>query len=305
MFSSKTAMFLYAQSPVHMGAGVAVGGIVDNPIQREAHTGYPYFAASGIKGAIRQHLTEQWQGKEPELINRIFGPDTEASDHAGALSFSDASLVAFPVQCMKNSFVYVTSPTLLAKLQRSLATIGINEDWMIEHPENGQAISVNPGLKVKNRILLDTYDYDAKMSENLKSVADWLSENAIPQDASHQFFREKIANDLVLIPDEDFSFFVQNATSVEAHVKINDKTGTAQEGALFYTENLPPESILLSTVMTSHERFSKKNKPDEPKQASIILGLVSKELEGATIQMGGDATTGRGLISVTFTGEQS
>ena len=34
------AVFLYAVSPVHMGAGQAVD-IIDNPIQRERHTEHP------------------------------------------------------------------------------------------------------------------------------------------------------------------------------------------------------------------------------------------------------------------------
>jgi CRISPR-associated protein Cmr4 len=37
MFEQKAAVFLYAVSPVHMGAGQAIG-VIDNPIQRERHT---------------------------------------------------------------------------------------------------------------------------------------------------------------------------------------------------------------------------------------------------------------------------
>lgn len=38
MFEKHAAIFLYAVSPVHLGTGQAIGGI-DNPIQRERHTG--------------------------------------------------------------------------------------------------------------------------------------------------------------------------------------------------------------------------------------------------------------------------
>jgi CRISPR-associated protein Cmr4 len=51
MFEKKAAVFLYAVSPVHMGAGQAIG-VIDNPIQRERHTNHPCFAGSGIKGAV-------------------------------------------------------------------------------------------------------------------------------------------------------------------------------------------------------------------------------------------------------------
>ena len=37
MFEKRAAVFLYALSPVHMGAGSAIG-VIDNPIQRERHT---------------------------------------------------------------------------------------------------------------------------------------------------------------------------------------------------------------------------------------------------------------------------
>jgi len=52
MFEKHAAMFLYAVSPVHLGAGSSVG-VIDNPIQRARHTGHPCFAGSGIKGAVR------------------------------------------------------------------------------------------------------------------------------------------------------------------------------------------------------------------------------------------------------------
>lgn len=52
MFEKKVPIFIYCVSPVHMGAGAAIG-VIDNPIQRERHTEYPMIAGSGLKGAIR------------------------------------------------------------------------------------------------------------------------------------------------------------------------------------------------------------------------------------------------------------
>jgi len=49
MFEKRAIVFLYAASPVHLGSGSAVR-VIDNPIQRERHTGHPCFAGSGIKG---------------------------------------------------------------------------------------------------------------------------------------------------------------------------------------------------------------------------------------------------------------
>ena len=103
MFEATRLVFYYAVSPVHMGAGSAIGAI-DSPIQREVHTKHPMFAGSGLKGALRHHFNRAWPRAEGDdrkpnsLINRIFGPDTSASDFAGALSLSDAQLVAMARQ---------------------------------------------------------------------------------------------------------------------------------------------------------------------------------------------------------------
>ena len=96
MFEKRAAVFLYALSPVHMGAGSAIG-VIDNPIQRERHTNHPCFAGSGIKGAVLHGF--ETLGGDPKLIDPLFGPGSEGERgalHAGAVSFGDAQLV---VQC--------------------------------------------------------------------------------------------------------------------------------------------------------------------------------------------------------------
>jgi CRISPR-associated protein Cmr4 len=40
MFEAQQLVFYSCVSPVHMGAGQAIG-VIDNPIQREVHTGHP------------------------------------------------------------------------------------------------------------------------------------------------------------------------------------------------------------------------------------------------------------------------
>jgi len=100
MFEKRAVMFLYAVSPVHMGAGTAIG-LIDNPIQREVHTRHPCFAGSGIKGAVRHGWTALC-GNRGEITD-LFGPETEQSSlHAGAVSFGDAQLVALE-ESLKNS----------------------------------------------------------------------------------------------------------------------------------------------------------------------------------------------------------
>lgn len=303
MFQASRAVFFYCVSPVHMGAGSAVG-VIDNPIQREKHSDHPMFAGSGLKGALRHSFVTL--GGDVKLIDRLFGPDTKASDHAGAFSFGDAQLVVFPVRSLRGGFVYATCPYALARLHRLLTLTAKAPDWAVpEAPKSGEGCTViNDGeLLADNALHLEVFQFTQNESakDALQKVAQWLADMCLPKCASHDFFRKKLKNDLVLLSDEDFKYFVQNATTVEAHVRIEETTGTAKDGGLFYTENLPPESLLVAPLMASAERTPEKRRNGETVlDAGAVLGEITSVLakKSGLMQVGGDATTGRGLVVV-------
>jgi CRISPR-associated protein Cmr4 len=299
MYTAQQALFFYAISPVHMGAGTALG-LIDNPIQREKHTDHPVMAGSGVKGAIRHHFYAQLKGTTEETtLARYFGPDTNASDYAGAVSFSDAQLVAFPVRSSKAGFVYATSPLALARAQRLLMAANISVNWKINSLKTGECEYINAELLSSGKVQVDAFELTAKPSESLKAIAEDLAEKIFPANVAYDFFKNKFKADLVLMSDDDFGYFVKNATLVEPHVKINNETGTAQDGGLFYTENLPPESILMGVLMASDER----SKGDNKTSAIDIVKFVADGLSGKLLQIGGDATTGRGQVIVNAVGE--
>lgn len=314
MFQETRALFIYCLSPVHMGAGTAIG-MIDNPIQRERHTEYPTMAGSGLKGAARHHVIAS--GGDRSLVDRIFGPEVHASDHAGAISFADAQLVAFPVRSLRRAFVYATSPTALARTRRALALAGHDLAWTIgDDPGSNRCRVADGQILTDNGLTLEAFKFEATIDAWLGEIAGWLAKHALPQtaeDDEFRFFRDKLGRDLVLLSDEDFAFFVRNSTVVEPHVRIRDATGTADEGGLFYTENLPPESLLLTLLFASEERRrdtqGKQGRDDAeppPKKltAREVIDLVLRgdsdrkwsRLDGALMQVGGDATTGRGQV---------
>ena len=322
MFEEKRLMFLYCVSPVHMGAGQALG-VVDNPIQRERHTGHPVFAGSGIKGALRDQfeaLVERNENtKGNNLTNRIFGPsgeDENASGHAGCVAFTDAQLVLFPVRSLRESFVYATCPTALGRLRRMAEVAGEEIGWKIPAaPGDDLCLTVeNSGLTVKAKldgrdvdtVILETFQFAVSLDRNggaeVKKIADWLAAKAIPEDTSYQYFRDKLAKHLVVLSDTRFSHFVENATIVEPHVRISDESGTADDGGLFYTENVPPEALLVSLVMTSQERVKRGESSKDRLTAQQAMSKVEGAISGEVVQLGGDATSGRGLVAVTFAG---
>ncbi len=316
MFEASQLVFYYAVSPVHMGAGSAIGAI-DSPIQREVHTQHPMFAGSGLKGALRHHFNRAWPRAEGDdrkansLINRIFGPDTSASDFAGALSLSDAQLVALPVRSLKGGFAYVTSPLALARLHRLATQAGIAVDWSVPTVSQNKALSASVSLlldKTKQQINSEAFEFPAELDEKLKAIAQWIATHALGG-SGNSFFADKFKADLVLLNDTDFAHFVRHAMVVEPHVRIDDESGTADDGGLFYVENLPPETLMVGLAQASIERF-KKGQPHRrfkcPAQCTggagarclPVPGRRLPGIGGKLLQIGGDATTGRGLVMV-------
>lgn len=297
MFEKKSALFLYAISPVHMGAGQAVD-VIDNPIQRERHTGHPCFAGSGIKGAVRHSFKAL--GGDETLITRLLGPDAGSSDlHAGAVSFSDAQLVALPVRSLKGGYIYATCPQALSRAQRLLSLTGTTTNWPALSVQEGQCLLANPALLSGDKLHLEAFEYAAKVSEELAILAEDLSGKVLPASAEYSFFRDKLKSDLVVLSDTDFAYFARNAMLVEPHVRIDPETGTAKDGGLFYTENLPPESILIASLLAGQTRTGKK---EDALDAEEVMHTMTRLLDGKLLQVGGDATTGRGLVVANLVG---
>ncbi len=309
MFTEKRLMLLYAITPVHMGSGTALG-LVDNPIQREVHTGHPVFAGSGIKGAFRHMARIRWTneqgGENKARIEAVFGPETDASERAGAVSFTDAQLIVFPVRSLKAGYAYATCPTALARLFRmaEVAGVPLPEDCTLPPVAEEEAFVASEELLVKEgeqdgALVLEVYRFQGRVDPVLQGIARWLAEKALPEGTAHGFFRDKLARDLVLLSDTQYAFFARNSTSVEPHVRINDATGTADDGGLFFTENLPPESVLVGLVMASDER-QKRGSSGNRLTASQVIEHITGTFGDRIVQMGGDATTGRGQVLVRF-----
>jgi CRISPR-associated protein Cmr4 len=292
MYEKHAAVFLYAVSPVHLGAGQAVG-VIDNPIQRERHTGHPCFAGSGIKGAVRHGF--EALGGDTAMIAQLFGPDAGAGDlHAGAVSFGDAQLVVLPVRSLKGGYVYATCPQALSRTQRLLRLMGISVSWpTLPEVIDGKCLLANPALMSGNKLHLEAFEYKVQVSQELLTISTDLACKALPDSNAYDFFREKLKTDMVVLSDTDFSYFAQNAMLVEPHVCIDPETGTAKGTGLFYTENLPPESLLVAPMLASQTRTGRKEDQDSAEGVMIKIKTV---INGRMLQIGGNATTGRGLV---------
>ena len=312
MFKQAKPLFLIVETPLHAGSGSDLG-IIDLPIQREKHTGYPKIEASGLKGSIREIFDSQ-EGINSSEIELVFGPE-RGDLHAGALGFTDARLLLFPVKSVKGVFAWVTCPSVLKRFQDDLSICQPEIHFVDPLPENN-TVTNNSGLRVKDdKIVLEEYTFTVKSCDNCDAVAKWIAKKVLPPDPNYNYWRDKMEQDIVVLSDDDFRDFVTLSTEVIARTKIDSKTGTVARGALWYEEYLPTDSILYSLALTTplflrvddvkDEEQKKgifyagqgpnKNLSEAKSEAKKVMEFVEKNLP-SIIQIGGDATVGKGIV---------
>jgi CRISPR-associated protein Cmr4 len=294
MFDRAAILFLYTETPLHAGSGTSLG-IVDLPIQRERTTGYPMIQASGLKGCLRDAVN----GDAPKL-KLVFGPDTgrgeEPSEHAGALSVGDARILLFPVRSLIGVFAWVTCPNVLARFKREAEMTGLSMSWNLIGPkDDGTALVADGSILIANgKVVLEEFAFTAQTHSEVKAIADWLKQNALPAGSEYDYWQDTLEKRLVILPENAFRDFVQLSTEVIARVRIDDTKKTVERGALWTEEHLPSETLLYATLFASKPRV--QNPPSDLQDAAAVLNFVKNAVDGKRLQLGGDATVGRGIV---------
>lgn len=306
MFNLAKPFFLRVITPMHVGSGSDLG-IIDLPIQRERHTGYPKIESSGLKGCIREAFEENKSKMKKNdinidgIIDELFGPEDAGNNaHAGALGFTDARILLFPVKSMKGVYALVTCPSVIEKFFEEAGLCGNNYQFKLK---NGKKENYNPQkntvandghLLINNKIILEEYLFDVKKDGNTEELAKWLVDYT---------GIDEIEEKLVILPNDDFRDFVTISTEVNTRTKINPETGTVQQGALFTEEFLPAETVLYSLALAT--KVFKKNRNENnininkynngKEEEKKVMKFFTDNLPGH-LQIGGDATLGKGIV---------
>lgn len=354
MYKYTKPLFLITETPLHAGAGEGLG-VVDLPIQRERHTQFPKIESSSLKGALREsfesgylHNSDRLKETFPEIdekgykdaVHLAFGPDAPDRDsHAGALGFSDARLLLFPVKSMREVFAWITCPKVLRQFERDMKLVESFKDFEIEgipsqgEIEENECYMFGDSLLVGGRyVILEEYTFEAKRNSENEIIKDkiqvsfkldaayednpkeqrslfgkFLSETILKYSA---LWSEKMKTDIIILSDNDFADFVNLSTEVITRNRIDNDTGTVKSGALWNEEYLPAESILYSLVFASDIFLEKKKKEGSifvqqkngngyEDEGELVHHFFEKGLD-PVIQIGGNATLGKGITSTCF-----
>lgn len=254
---------LRAETAIHAGTGQN-NGVIDMPIQREKHTGYPCVFGSAVKGAFRAHAEVRYQGDIN--IHQVFG-SADNEGNASNVSMTDARLLLLPVRSLTGHFKLVTCPNILHRLKRDMQMMGQTADWAVPKVELQQVMGAGSG-----EIFLEEFKFTSQ-----SGLADDLV------NALESFGVENLKDQLLMMHNDDFAWFARNATAVDAHIAINSETKTVKNGALWYEETLPSDALLYTMLM------------GKDAHVDSVLGMFSDK---KFIQIGGNETVGMGWCKV-------
>jgi len=270
-----------------------------------------------------------------EAIALTFGPEEAGGDgHAGALGFSDARLLLFPVKSMKGVFAWITCPKVLQQFYRdmslteykdhgaiidALAVLPLSTPQKCDDDDTGEGCSLFLQPE-SDKIVLEEYTFPISYNKDnaeLSSLLSFLAQQLFPVPESgqtdiYEYWRKKLKNDVVVLTNEDFTDFVNLSTEVITRTKIDSETGTVAQGQLFTEEYLPAESIMYSLVLASP--IFKENDTDKgifnlstyipsfeecESEESRVMKFFETVLPDV-VQIGANATLGKGLVRTRF-----
>jgi CRISPR-associated protein Cmr4 len=291
----KRNLLIFTRTPLHVGAGASVGAI-DQPIQRERHTGFPIIPGSSLKGCFADHWNDSLEtdssGKKTRGAQSnaawLFGAEDAKTACAGALSFSEARLLAFPIRSAKGGYAWITCPLLLHRASRD----GVLPTELLEslrEPKDEDALFRldGPLPLPSKKLVLEEYCF-SHVQDPPQGLAEQLA--GLIEDTLWKSVKDR----LVIVSNGTLSHFVTTTCEVAQHVRISDTTGTAEEGGLFNQENVPADTLFYAAIQVAAGRgFHRNASCDDAAQ------LLHAKIDSTRVfQFGGDASTGLGFCSV-------
>lgn len=292
---SNVLLGLLAETSIHPGAGRDLG-VIDLPVAREAATDYPVLVGSGVKGAFRDTARMQWPAPPPNNpddaaqqddsaeVKRLFGKQEEA----GQILFSDARLLLLPVRSLSGQYRWITCPHIIERLQRDIQRI---------HPNQQPAQTVNippagnntPAGNDNRAALAQVAEQEGRPTLFLEEwqftvtgpIPAWIT-NLIKPLIKHEATRNRLASQLVVLSNDDFSWFARYGLSVQARNVLDPQKKTSNN--LWYEETLPPDTLMYTMLQ---ERI-----PGAMTTLNTMLGAHPY------LQLGGNETVGQGWFSV-------
>ena len=279
---------IYARTidPVHIGAGGYRLGRVDNTIVRDPATDVPKIPGTSIAGVVRAFAEivkkedEKRSDADKKLkdvnIEDVFGTENKK----GILRFYDGQIIFFPVSSIQGT-VWITTKELI-------------EYWFGEvKDKNGNKIKIPDEVKDEAYAIKEI---DANKPLNLG----WLlleAKNKKVENGKEVVLPSEIdkwVKRIVVVSDKLFSHIVNDNLEVRTSVRIDTKTGTSAEGALFTYEAIPRGTVLGFEIGVDEAMAKQRGMKDN--DVNNIISTASPYIKNLGI--GGMGTRGFGRLEM-------
>ncbi|MRI86358.1 type III-B CRISPR module RAMP protein Cmr4 [Aerococcaceae bacterium WS4759] len=287
----KELNFLRCLSPLHAGSGSAIG-IVDLPIQRESHTGFPKIESSSLKGAIRSNAYHQKTANSHDTYLKVFGNEAADNDlnQSGCLTVSEARILAFPVKSLNKIFTFITCPMVLNRLLQEQEAF-FSQDYRFKFEQvavKGKALVSDAKILMNgSNIVLEEYVIESEVNSNVVQIATIL-DKALNLGG---YLKERF----VVVSDDYFKQFVEYSTDINTRIRIDYDTGVVKDKALFYEENVPAETIFYSFLTYHDSKEASEGVLELQLTSTAVKDYVDQHID-KVFQVGGNSSIGRGLI---------
>ncbi len=279
-------MYFWCESEFFPG-GEREAGPIDLTVQRNSK-GIPYVRGSSVKGAIRSFY-EVLKGEDE--ANVVFG----STDKAGCVVIGNAEILAFPVKADRDLFLYVTSPSQISAYAREADRalgLSVEENWNVSGEEAASA-----SLDGEVELMDGRYTLKLRREEKAERLAKNLVDTAVPKvdgapAPGYGYLKSKLEK-LVVVEDGVFRELVNNGLVVVLRIALERSTKTAAGKAMFYQELIPEGTLLFAPLMKAI-----RLRKGEEGEAGIVDGFVEELKRGYLLNLGGDETTGKGVVRV-------
>jgi len=258
-------------SNLHVGAGDINFGVIDNQVQRDSVTNLPNINSSSLKGAFREHFSED-NVETSNMVKFIFGQENNSSDtQAGAYNFFEAQLLTRPVRSSVKAYFSATSPSVIKNFLEAVESFNIAFD---------------DGLK---KVLKELSELKPKKDtplvfENIKNTI-LEDEKAEYKNFDTSKLKELLGEDIALFEDSTFK-------ELDLPVLARNALENGVSKNLWYEEVVPKKSKFFFFI----------GKPDNLDSADKKekLDKFERSFDGADIvQFGANKSIGYGFSRVT------
>ncbi len=295
-------LYLVAIDPIHVGTGGYRLGSVDNTIIRDPSNKIPKLPGSGISGVVKSfypytnenqvEAKKEWEcliseggcGKSSCAICNTFGFSKQTKDEKGKqgsnenrkgrVQFFDANIMLFPVFTSLGT-KWITTLNILKENTKETELINLIQ------PPKKDTVFVNS-------------------SSNTNIAIGWVSfkqlqNNELFSKIQNISYLKQFAKDILVINEDVFSFLVNNNLEVRTSTRIDHKTGSVIDGALFTYEAIPRSTVFsLEINIFNYDYFNNQNV-----QIQYIKDRLDKALQMLEIVgLGGMNTRGFGRMKL-------